>query len=180
MDAIEVAEDQKREAERLVGRLSDAALAWRPKPGKWSALEHLAHLPRTTRPYLASIAESLERARADGLFGEPPFRGGLIGDWFARSMEPPPRFRTPTFRQLIPPREDTRQRALDDFLASQDELIASLRSAAGVDLGRARFRSPYARLLRLSVDQGYRVILGHNRRHFWHMARIEQDPRRPA
>jgi hypothetical protein len=39
--------------------------------------------------------------------------------------------------------------------------------ARGIDLGRARFSSPFARVFRLSLGTGFSVLLAHNRRHIW-------------
>jgi hypothetical protein len=175
-------EVQKLEARRLLDALPAEAQTWRPRPDKWSACEHLAHLPRTTRPYLAAIADALARAHAAGTFGggQPYARGGRIGAWFVRSMEPPPRMRVRTFRKLIPAPDISVVAALDEFDASQDEAIAMLQRGAGLDLGRVAMRSPFVRLLRLSVAQAFLVILAHNRRHFWHVERISEHPQRPG
>jgi hypothetical protein len=174
------AQAQKVEATRLVEAAAPAAFAWRPAPGKWSIGEHLAHVPKTTRPYVAALDAGLRRARRRGLLGSPPYRRGRIGEWFVASMEPPPRRRMPTLRRLVPAPPESAAAALADFLASQDELVASLASADGIDLGRGRMRSPFLPLLTLSLEQGYRAVLAHTRRHLWHMQRILDQPDRPG
>jgi hypothetical protein len=174
------AEAQKLEAVRLVEAADAAAFAARPAPGKWSIGEHLAHIPKTTIPYVAALEAGLRQARRRGLVGAPPYRRGRIGEWFVASMEPPPRRRMPTLRRLVPVPPESADAALADFLASQDELLASLASAHGIDLGRGRMRSPFLPLLTLSLEQGYRVVLAHTRRHLWHMQRILDQADRPG
>ena len=51
--------------------------------------------------------------------------------------------------------------------------------AKGVDLGRARVRSPFFRLLRTSADESFRILLAHNRRHLWQARRALEAPEPP-
>ncbi|MBI4521781.1 MAG: DinB family protein, partial [Gemmatimonadetes bacterium] len=167
---VRQAELQKREVTELVAPLSEARLHWRTAPNKWSVGEHLNHLPKTIRPYLATIDAAVEQARARGWSGSGPYaRGGRIAEWFVRSMEPPVQTRMKTLKRLVPQAREPRERLVADFSAAQDELIACANRAAGVDLGRATLRSPYLWLLKLTVDQAFRVMLAHNRRHIWHI-----------
>jgi hypothetical protein len=46
--------------------------------------------------------------------------------------------------------------------------------AWGVDLGKARFSSPFLRVVRLSLGTGLSLLLAHNRRHVW-LAREVMD-----
>jgi hypothetical protein len=172
------AEEQNREIAALVTQLSQAQFEWRPG-ARWSIGEHIEHLSIATRPYLKAIRAALDTARARGLTGSGPHRRGWIGEWFVRSMEPPPRMRvkTPTFLEPQPnlPREEVLAR----FLETQADLLVVLREANGVDLGRARMRSPFLKPLKLSVGQAIRVILAHNRRHLWHVRQVRTHPSFP-
>lgn len=125
-------ERQTREVDQLVAPLDAAQLAWRPRPEKWSIGEHLAHLPRTIRPYLEAIAAAVARARAKGWLRPGPYRHGRLGDWFVRSMDAPPRLRVKTLRRLVPPAGGgPKHELLADFRAAQGEVVASLRAAEG-------------------------------------------------
>jgi hypothetical protein len=172
----EQARAQVREVEELVGGLTDAQLSWRPAPDRWSIGEHLVHLPLATRPYLDSIDRAVADARSAGLLAPPPYRYGRIGEWFARTMEPPVRTRIRTMRRLVPVQPTSGAAVITGFSTIQQELVRSLDAADGVDLGRATMRSPYMRVLKLSLGSAYRVILAHNRRHLWHARRVLGDP----
>ncbi len=178
-DMVGQAEAQKREVAQLVGTLTDTQLNWRPEPQRWSIGEHIAHLCIATKPYLDTIADAVAAARARGLVAGPPYRYGWLGNWFARTMEPPPRFRMKTIRRLIPQQPRSREEVVADFTATQDAVIRSLRAANGIDLGRVTMRSPYLSMLKLSVGSAFLVILGHNRRHIWHVRRILENPALP-
>src|SRR5574341_987320 len=77
------------DAREIAAGLTDAQFNWRPEPGRWSIAQCFDHLSVTASRYLTVIDEGIERARARGLYGNGPFRHGWLGNWFARSLEPP-------------------------------------------------------------------------------------------
>lgn len=172
-------EAQKTEAAELVRGLGPDQFLWRPRPEKWSIGEHLAHLPRATRPYLEAIEAAVGKARDGGLLSDGPYRFSWFGSWFIRSMEPPPRMRIRTMKSLEPVVAHDPAAVLQEFLAVQDDVAAAIRAADGVDLVKARIRSPFFKPIRLGVGQAFGVLLAHNRRHFWHMRQVLEDPRLP-
>lgn len=164
---IDEAARQRDRVDAMLAGGDDAALLTRPEPDRWSAAEQIAHLPLTERPYLAEISRSLAEARDRGWRSDGIFRGGLIGNWFARLMEPPPKRRLPTMRKLEPPPDLDRETVRADFAGCRAELIALLGDADGVDLDRAKIASPFLSLLRMPVFSGFRIVLAHGRRHIW-------------
>lgn len=177
LDALLVETDrQSQEVRALADR--PAGFRWRPPGDRWSQAGHIAHLVLTNEPYLEAMAECLEEARSRGWVGDGPYRHPAIARWFANSMEPPPRIRVKTFRSLVP--DDEPSAPADGFEGAQRRLAGLLRDARGVDLGRARFRSPFARLLKLSLGTGFHLILAHNRRHLWTARRNHEEAGFPA
>lgn len=161
-----------REVDRQTGvvsrwweRHSDRALRWRPAPDRWSVQGHVAHLVLLNREYVPAMQACVADARARGRTGEGPYRHPWIGSRFADAMEPPPRRRIRTMGSMRPDPEA--EHVLEDFRAVQAALREVMASAGGVDLGRARFSSPFMRLLRLSLGTGFHTLLAHNRRHLW-------------
>ena len=80
----------------LVRGLSEEQLRWRPDDRRWSVLECIAHLIEAAKQYAPAIGSALDRARANGWFGNGPFRYGMFSRWFARSMEPPAKIKVKT------------------------------------------------------------------------------------
>lgn len=159
--------DQEAHVRTLFGTVDPERLVRRPTPTRWSVVEHIAHLQLTDRPYLERIDAALRRGREEGRTGEGPYRGGLIGNWFARAMAPPPRRRLRTTRQLEPGIDLDPAEVLADFRAGRGELVASLRAADGLDLDALRIRSPFLALLRMPVSSAFRILVAHGERHLW-------------
>jgi len=164
--------EQTTEIRMLVSPLTEDQFSWRPAPEKWSVGQNLSHLSLTNRSYLDALARAVEEARGRGHMRAGPYRHGWLGKWFIRILEPPPRMKVKTFSRLEPPESGRKEEVMREFEAAQDETLASMEAANGVDLGRARFPSPFLGALKFSVGQGYRIILAHNRRHFFQIRGI--------
>ncbi len=167
LDMIAEAERQRDEVTALLRDLADDEFSRRPQPNRWSPGEQIAHVPLTDRPYFEEIGRSQKRARSAGLESQGPYRGGKLGNWFARMMEPPVKRRMRTPKKLEPPPELEREAVIADFAACRDEMIALLREGDGVDLDRTKITSPFLSILRMPVFSAYQVLLAHARRHIW-------------
>ena len=171
---------QTDEILQLAGALEPAEFLWRPHPDKWSVGEHIEHISLTNRPYLSAIDESVRAAREAGWSGSGPFRGGWIGRWFARWLEPPPGKRTRTPDYLEPPPDLDREAVLAELQAVQEATMTSLHAAEGLDIGRAKIRSPFLKVLKLPVIQAFEVMFAHTRRHIWLMREVLGNPGFPS
>jgi hypothetical protein len=65
------------------------------------------------------------------------------------------------------------------FRAYQVQFIDRLRQANGLDLARARVRSPAVSWLRLPLGSGFALVVAHERRHLLQARRIIADPAFP-
>ncbi len=169
---------QNRQVSSLFERLTPEVLAWRSAPDRWSVSGHVAHLALVNGPYLATLRPCLDSARARGRLSDGPYRHPWFARWFANSMEPPPRMRTKTLKVMVP--DPTTGDPLADFLATQAELADALAAARGLDLGRARFSSPFLKILRFSAGTGLHLMLAHNRRHLWLIDEVMDSEGFPA
>lgn len=135
--------------------------------GRWSPAEQIEHVSMTDPPYLQVIDPALRAARIRGQLGEGPFEGGAVGNWFARSMAPPVKRRMKTMKKLHPAPDLSAEAVVQGFEKVRTDLIGSLESARGVDLDRAKIRSPYLKLLKMPIYSAYQVLLDHADRHLW-------------
>src|SRR4029434_2942100 len=78
---------------------------------------------------------------------------------------PPPRFRTKTPAAFQPPSGRTRHEIMAAFRAYQVQYVDRLRQANGLDLARARTRSPVASWLVFPLGCGFAAMAAHDTRH---------------
>jgi hypothetical protein len=181
------------DARTLIAGLGEGAGTWRAAPESWSVAECLDHLATGNRVYLEAMRPAAERAAAEGRRRRGPARPGLIGGWFARSLEPPARpwFKSKAPRKIRPRVSPPLADAAMQFLASQEEVRAFLHRFAAIDLAGVTFPNPFLRGVRFSLATGLHVLASHQRRHLWQAWNVrgaaeseavaaEPTPARPA
>jgi hypothetical protein len=180
LDAFRVSfEALSAEADRLVAPLTDVQFAWRPAPDAWSIGHCLDHLNATARTYLPALDEGIADAIRRGLYAEGPFVYNWVGRLFVWVVEPPPRFRSTAPAAFQPAPARPRTEIMAAFRAYQVQFVDRLRQADGLDLARARVRSPVARWLRMPLGSGFAVTIAHERRHLWQATRLLTLPEFP-
>lgn len=146
-----------------VAQLDPGQLHWKPE-GKWSVIQHMDHLSIVHEPYVDVIEKVLDD---DPPEGPGPYRHPWFGTWFANSMKPPPKRRWRTMPVMVPAPDPDPDEAVRRFTEVHDRLGELMKSSEGVDLGRARFASPFSRWIRLSLGTAYGTIIFHVERHLW-------------
>jgi hypothetical protein len=166
-------------AAALERELAPEQLRWRSDAASWSIAQCIDHLAVADRTYLEALRTGLEEARARGWMRRGPIRPGWIERKFIYSLEPPPRFRMPAPRKIVPALDPEPAALWRGFAAGQAELTALLKASAGLDLNRARFVNPFLPLVRMRAGSGFQVITAHERRHLWQAQKIRLRPEFP-
>lgn len=168
------------EADAMAGGLTDRQFNWRPSDEAWSVAQCIEHLNATARSYLPMLDEGIAAAIRGGLYGEGPFQYNWIGRRFPALLEPPVRRKFKSPRLFLPAPSRPRQETIAAFRAYQVQFIDRLRQANGLDLSRARVRSPAWRWLRIPLGSGFAMMLAHERRHLWQARNVLADRAFPA
>jgi hypothetical protein len=167
------------EADALAGTLTDDQFNWHPPSGGWSVAQCIEHLNVIARLYLPTLDEGIAEAIRRGLYGEGPFRYNWLGRKFVQSQEPTTKHKFRAAKAFLPRPSRPRQESMAAFRAYQVQFIDRLRQANGLDLARARVRSPAVSWLRLPLGSGFALVVAHERRHLLQARRIIADPAFP-
>jgi DinB family protein len=169
--AIEGYQDQllsiRQDVPGLVANVSEEQFAWSPDPKRWSMAQCFDHLNAAARAFVPAIDAGIEDGRARGLTGSGPFGYSLFERLFLRLTEPPPGLRFPAPRVFLPAPGKPMTVILSEFMDWQNRLDERLRQADGLDLRRARSRSPAFPLFAWSLGALFAITLSHERRHLW-------------
>ena len=138
---------------------------------EWGLASHLCIL---NVPYVEGMRACIAKSRRQGRLSYGPYRHPWFGRWFTNTMEPPPKRCMPTAKGMVPDPDLDGSEVGPKFARIQDDLSQLMDDAWGVDLGKARFSSPFLRVVRLSLGTGLSLLLAHNRRHVW-LAREVMD-----
>jgi hypothetical protein len=169
-------EQISRDADALVGPLTDAQFAWRPAPAVWSIADCLEHLNTVARFYLPRLDEAIADAIRRGTYGEGPFAYNIIGRLFTAIQGPPATLKVKAPKPFQPTPNRPRAEVMAAFRAYQVQYVDRLRQANGLDLARARVSSPVAAWLRFSLGSGVALMAAHELRHLWQARSLTQRP----
>lgn len=152
----------ERDARAVLDGLTPEQANRQPEAGRWSVTQNLSHIAKTAIPYLDLMQQQLDGGGADRAY-----RRGILATLLARSMEPPPRIRVKTMRRLEPAEALDVEDVLTEFDSVHDRLATMVRASDEESFLRGRFRSPYASVIRVRLDQAVDTLLAHARRHIW-------------
>lgn len=162
------------DAVKLCEHLTNSQLGWRPHPAKWSIAENLVHLRITTETFLPTVDRAMDESRRRNLLGSGAFELGRYGRLLVWYVEPPPAIRLPAPRRLLPTFVAKPERALEEFLASQNLMQERMGACRELDLTARRFPSPLASYVRMNLLEFFSVFNGHSRRHLWQAANVRR------
>jgi hypothetical protein len=157
----------KDEATALVADVDADTLRRPPGAETWSVAQILDHVNTAGWLLLKDLETAIEKGKAEGPYGEPPFRYGIVSRWFVRSMQPssgwtftaPSVFEPDTADTLYP------DEGVEEFRGLQDQFAGCVAEANGLNLRRIRVASPAVPLLRISLGAWFEATLAHERRH---------------
>ncbi|HVF56793.1 MAG TPA: DinB family protein [Pyrinomonadaceae bacterium] len=169
----------KGDARELVAGLTDAQFNWRQEPGRWSIAECLAHLSVTGQAYLPALSRQIKAGREAGRLSRGPYRRGLLGRLFLRGMEPPAKLKFKAPKLFAPLPEHLLAVVVPAFMSLQDQFVARMREADGVDIGRVKIASPASRFIKISLGDAFALMAAHERRHLWQARQVRDDQNFP-
>jgi hypothetical protein len=162
----------RQDVAAIVAGLSDAQFNRPPAPERWSIAQCFTHLNLTAAALVPSMDKAINAAEAQGLKSAGPFVYPLFERLFVAWQEPPPRRRFRAFRAFRPAAGGAVEGVMNEFMTWQDQLEERIRRADGVDLRRARQRSPILPVVSWSLGTMFALALGHERRHIYQAKQV--------
>jgi DinB superfamily len=164
-----------RQLRTVADGLSHEQLNWRPGSGQWSIAECLGHLNMMGSEPLEAIDAGIREARTKQWYSQGPFRIGFFADRLVRATEPPARWKQEARRKFVPPSDQPFAAVVPAVIDLQEQLIARLRLANGLNLGRIKILAPGRPFLRLNLYELFVFIAAHERRHLEQAVRTRRD-----
>ena len=167
--------DASREAEQLVGHLSEQQFNWSPGPGRWSIAECLGHLNLIGSELLPKIDAAFAEARARAWYRQAPPRVGFFGRRLLEATEPPVRSRRRAKNVHVSEGEQTAGVVLPALLDLNAQLAERVRAGNGLDLGRPKVSAFGSVLYKPSLYELFLVAVAHERRHLRQAQSVRDD-----
>jgi DinB superfamily len=169
----------RQDAAGLMSGLSDAQFNWQPEPGRWSMAGCFDHLNLSAAQlFIPSIDAAIANARARNLRSNGPFTYSAFERWMVKNNDAPPKMRFKAPSRFHPPSKRPVNDVRAEFLRWQDELSKRLSEADGLDLRRAKHKSPIP-FVKWSLGGFFQMMLAHERRHIFQARQVRQHPAFP-
>jgi hypothetical protein len=162
------------EAREVFGRLTSAQLNWKPSAEQWSVGRCFDHLIKTNRTFFPEMERVAAGAFKSSLWARVSPFSGLIGRLIIGSLDPVKGRKTKAARVFLPASSDVAPDVLERFASHQEELARRMRATACVDLRRTMVTSPVTAVATYSLLDAYRIIVGHERKHFGQARRVTE------
>lgn len=163
------------EAQRTFGGLSGQQLNWKPSPEEWSVAQCFDHLVVTNRSFYPTLEAITRGERRAGTWERLSPFSGLFGRIVLRSLAPGSNRKFKAPRSIHPSSSEVDARIISIFVEHQDELAGMMSRAASVaDSKRIVVTSPISKLVTYRLDDAFRIVVTHERRHFEQARRVTQ------
>jgi hypothetical protein len=168
--------DIRRRARNLVGDLTAEQLSQRPDPTSWSIAECLAHLNLTAAIVQPKIAAVIERGKKEKIAGQGPFSPGPMGNLMIWIAEPPPKFRLPAPKAIVPKiAHGEPTDVVAEFMKVQEKWERLIRDSEGLDQKRLKVQSIFPGLPALRLAAPIPWMMAHQRRHLLQAEKVKQQ-----
>ncbi|UKN01841.1 DinB family protein [Paracrocinitomix mangrovi] len=139
-------------------------LNYKPTQDSWSALECVEHLNRYAEFYMPEIGNRIKESQTQP---NSYFSSGVLGNYFAKSMEPKPKLnKMKTFKSMNPNNSDLDLAVLDKLIKFEETLLQHLNVAKTVDLKKVKTSITISKLIKLRLGDTFRFYINHIERHF--------------
>lgn len=155
---------QNKQADALLQQ-NTGQLNREPAPGKWSALQCMAHLNSYASHYLPAFEKAIERSLKKNKVFTNEIHSTWLGKKCIQSV-----LVTNTKKMKAPSRHNHRGKVfektvIETFLGHQQRLLQVLEKAAGINLARTHTRIEIMPLLRLHLGDFLQFFVYHQARH---------------
>lgn len=152
------------EAAQYFKTKSDKDLNERTSEQSWSILECLEHLNRYGVFYIPEIRNRMKSNVH--ILPQETFRSGVIGNYFANSMQlKNGSHKMKTFKSMNPIHSTLSREVLDHFIKQQTEMLELLEEACNYNLTSIKTAISITKLLRIRLGDTFRFVIYHNQRH---------------
>lgn len=143
---------------------SDKDLNERPAEQSWSILECLEHLNRYGAFYIPEIRNRM-KSNAH-IRPQETFRSGVIGNYFANSMQLKNGLhKMKTFKSMDPIHSTLSREVLDHFIKQQTGMLELLEDARNCNLTKIKTAISITKLFKIRLGDTFRFVIYHNQRH---------------
>lgn len=154
------------------GALSNEQLNWKPAENSWSVGQCFDHLIRSNMEMEPVVKLVDGTSRMNFWEKVSPFSGMLGGFLVSSMMKDERKFKAPS-KAIVPP-SDVPADVVAQFIEQQAGVIDTIKAADKFDWKKTRVTSPFMSLITYSLNDAFKIVVEHEKRHMRQAARVMQ------
>ena len=160
-----------QKAEFVFGHLNSEQINWKPSETGWSVGQCFEHLIKTNELFYTELEKIADGTRQNSLLEKWSPLSGVFANLLIGSLKKDERkFKAPT-PKIVPPSEID-ENIIEKFAAHQAELVEKIQRCASADWQKTVITSPFMKLMTYKLEDGFRVVVEHEKRHFRQAERV--------
>ena len=161
------------DAQKTFGAFSPSQINWRPGAEGWSVGQCLEHLIKTNELFYADLDAIAEGTRKNSFLENYSPLSSFFGNLLVKSLQKDERkFKAPS-KAIVPPSEIDAN-IIEKFAAHQTEVIDKIKRTENADWRKIKITSPFMKLMTYKLEDGFSIVVEHERRHFRQAQRVTQ------
>ncbi|HEX8639370.1 MAG TPA: DinB family protein [Pyrinomonadaceae bacterium] len=161
------------------GSFSPAQINWRPPDDGWSAGQCFEHLIKTNELFYGELDKIAAGTRRNSFLENYSPLSSFFGNLLVNSLKKDERkFKAPSPKIVPPSAIDAN--IVEIFAAHQSELIEKIKSVETADWNEIKITSPFMKLMTYKLEDGFRVVVEHEKRHFRQAERVVESEGFPS
>lgn len=161
-------------SQKTFGNLSPAQINWRPSAESWSVGQCFEHLIKSNELFYDKLDEIAEGRQNHSALEKFSPLSGFFGNLLIGSLKKDARkFKAPT-EKIVPPSEID-PNIIEIFAGHQAELIGKIIKIETADWSKIKITSPYMKFMTYRLNDGFAIVVEHEKRHFRQAERVTKE-----
>ncbi len=177
-EVISELEKFTEDTQTTFGKLSPEQVNWKPGASGWSVGQCFEHLIKTNELFFKKLDEIADGKHEHSFLENWSPLSGFFGNLLKSSLKKDSRkFKAPT-QKIVPPSEID-PNIVEIFAAHQAELIGKMKLTEKANWKKIKVTSPFLKIATYTLEDGYEIIVEHERRHFRQAERVVKSENFP-
>ncbi len=147
------------------GSLSEEALNWKPGADIWSVGQCLDHLVVTNRKEIPAIERAANGVHTSTFWERLPVLPGFLGSFLLKAVDPDQVKKHTAPKVFQPSKSAISTDIVDDYKKVSEEIRGFMKAFENKDTAKMIITSPVAKFATYSLENAFKIIVLHDRRH---------------
>ena len=166
------------DAKNSFGELSLEQINWRPSGDGWSVGQCFEHLIIANEMFYGELDKIADGTRRNSTLEKLSPLSGFFGNLMIKSLKKDERKYKAPSKNILPPSEID-PNIIELFAAHQAEMIGKIELTSNADCRKTIVTSPFMKFMTYRLEDGFNIIVEHERRHLRQAERVKQNENFP-